>query len=214
MKKKHLFALVGTAIMAMAASNLQAATISATLTLSDVDGPQFSDLLLINNSTSAQITNFTLTIGNTDYGFDRFLAPLAECGTTIATCTLNSPDNIQNNIGEPAIDIDFTGFDPTESLNIIDIEVDFASGSANDYDPANKLDVILFNNGASTPNGTFSVSFSTGETLSLLLPDGADAPSYTFTVSSAVVPVPAAAWLFASGLVWLTGVARRKKPLP
>ncbi len=34
--------------------------------------------------------------------------------------------------------------------------------------------------------------------------------SYSMTVSTAVVPVPAAAWLFVSGLLGLVGIARRR----
>jgi hypothetical protein len=34
--------------------------------------------------------------------------------------------------------------------------------------------------------------------------------SYSMTVSNAVVPVPAAAWLFGSGLLGLVGIARRR----
>ena len=134
--------------------------------------------------------------------------PLAECGTSIATCNLISPDNIQNNIGEPLIDMEFTGFDPAELLTIQDIDVDFASGSASDFDPNNKLDVILFNNGPAVDNAVFSVTFSSGEVLSMVLPDGSDSASYTFELTA--VPVPAAVWLFVSGLVGLVGMARNK----
>lgn len=187
-------------------ATIHAAPVGATLTLSDVDGQQFSDLLLVNDSASAQLTSFNLTIGDTTFGFDRFLEPLTECGTTIASCTLTSPDNIQNNNGEPNISLDFTGFDPGESLAIVDIDVDFASGSADDFDPSNRLDVILFNNGLA-PNAVFSATFSSGEMLSMTLPDSADAPSYTFQL--AVVPVPAAVWLFGSAFVVLGWFRRR-----
>ena len=36
-------------------------------------------------------------------------------------------------------------------------------------------------------------------------------PNFDFTVDAAVIPVPAAVWLFGSGLLGLVGVARRKK---
>jgi hypothetical protein len=57
-------------------------------------------------------------------------------------------------------------------------------------------------------SGTVSVSFDavSGTTYAF----GADAVAGVYTESVSAVPVPAAAWLFGSGLIGLVGIARRK----
>jgi len=49
--------------------------------------------------------------------------------------------------------------------------------------------------------------FETGGSASI--GDPLDLPAGAFSSSIGIVPVPAAVWLFASGLIGLTGIARR-----
>ena len=61
--------------------------------------------------------------------------------------------------------------------------------------------------------------FNTAELTSILLPNGMTPESEGWTLTfddgalspNVVVPIPAAAWLFGSGLLGLIGMSRRKK---
>lgn len=62
---------------------------------------------------------------------------------------------------------------------------------------------------ADAANGA-SANFGNTATISVSLPEGYTFGSYSGVLLTAPVPVPAAAWLFGSGLLGLIGVARRK----
>ena len=61
------------------------------------------------------------------------------------------------------------------------------------------------------PNGTFDTSVLQNQTWSLYWGDSAQSVrDGTFQSSFSAIPIPAAVWLFGSGLIGLIGVARRK----
>lgn len=83
------------------------------------------------------------------------------------------------------------------------------------------MDVIHVWDATYNPNGT--ISLISTDVISDLFPTGSGAPghptidgptdgfSYTFDLLLTPVPVPAAIWLFGSGLIGLIGMARRKR---
>ncbi|MFV8816199.1 VPLPA-CTERM sorting domain-containing protein [Haliea sp. E17] len=94
--------------------------------------------------------------------------------------------------------VDFSGVTPSAQISVTDcngisgFDACFASGSGTGLHPTD------------TAYGTWT-SFTT-ETLS----SGANAV-INYAVTPSAVPLPAAAWLFGSGLLGLAGVARRRK---
>lgn len=170
------FALLGTAA--------QAQTVGYTLVLSE--HPQFAFnapfFNLTNDSTSATITNLTMTLGDTNFNFDF----AAESAYTVGSGTFNliTPDAGDGGIRDSKIVMDFGDFAPTEAFRFSgDID---RTGSGDTVEDAR---LILFNNG-DIANSTFAVTFSTGQELNLTFPDGAtNALTYTFQ-QSAPVPAP------------------------
>lgn len=102
--------------------------------------------------------------------------------------------------------ITFTGGlqDPTSSPHIIDIEIDFTGLLDPSKHPVNALPQSITLSDYTSAIGSFS-SFST-----TLGPLG-DPISFSIdTLAIRAVPVPAAVWLFGSGLLGLISIARRK----
>jgi hypothetical protein len=114
-----------------------------------------------------------------------------------------------------------TGFGMLPGMNPADL--DPISGNTNQNGPTNSADFPFYNKKNASPSSnpkTFNLSNALGGSTgnALLFAARADAgdkkDNDRFKISSltytAVVPVPAAVWLFGSGLLGLVGVARRK----
>ena len=63
---------------------------------------------------------------------------------------------------------------------------------------------------SSTLNGSSAYDFSFGSGSQAVLSRGFD--NFVVPVRTGIIPVPAAFWLFGSGLIGLIGIARRRKP--
>ena len=181
------------------ASVAHAATVGFTLNLSGNNN--VPTLVLTNNSTSALLTDFSLTIGDTSKNFDSVDDTVAPLGGSFVSSVPDANDG--GGSRADTIEIEFSGFDPTE----------FAQWTSDvDKDTANTIqnyEIVLFNNGA-LANSVATATFGDGTILALTLDDRDVAlTSHSFTAAS-VVPIPAAAWLFGSALLGL-GVIKRKK---
>jgi hypothetical protein len=157
-------------------------------------------ITLVNQSDTALITNFMMTIGNTAYNWDAVVNVVNPAG---GGSILNMPDNnLSGGARSNVIDIDFSGFDPTE-FSSFDGDVDIDSS-----DTSEDFRTVLFNNGGAA-NSHVLVSFSNGTSLGLDLSDGTPGlTSYTFSASQDV-PVPAGAAMMIGGLAGLTWLRRR-----
>lgn len=161
------------------------------------------DFTLENISMSAgvQITDFTLTIGAATHFYDFVRSESAfndPSGDLVFT--LNSPDLLNDIIGSPAIDYDFTGFD---SGDIFQFEADvdpLGQSIVQDYRE------ILF------PDAVLTVGFSNGETLSEILnPSNTNLDSYNFTQTSDSKSVPEPSSIGALALLGLGAVVARRR---
>jgi len=112
-------------------------------------------IVIGNSSTSASITNFALTIGDTSYNFDAvmFVTP-----NPSVTATSFSPDTIQGGIRVDQLSVNFSGFVPGQQFGIrTDIDRDADNGlSFTNFrtallaaaDPANRAHVtVTFSDG-------------------------------------------------------------------
>ena len=188
----------------------RAATVGATLTINtattDSNVPRVA---VTNDSDSADITRFTLTIGNPGFNYDGY----RDANFTAVDSWMTNIDTNLSGGGSQAgryeiADIfDIVGLNPTESVSFeIDVDRDFANTVENFRN-------VLWNNGAMVANAIFTVYFSDDTVLSTVLDDDPVARAeYTFSVSQgmAPVPVPGAALLMAPALAGL-GFARRRK---
>ena len=107
-------------------------------------------------------------------------------------------------------------FIPFTSHTIGDLDITFDIGKSIEFSlkqnlDGDGLDISLVFVNPLTPTQSTLLNRDFGESKWSI---GADAPNKLFIsggISPVVVPVPAAAWLFSSGLVGLIGVARRKQ---
>lgn len=159
------------------------------------------DFTLENISMSAvQITDFNLTIGAAAthfYDFVRLQSVFNDPSGDLVF-TLNSPELINDSIGDPAIDYDFTGFDPGDIFQF-EVDVDPLVGDITvDYRE------ILF------PSAVLTVGFSNGETLSQILnPSDTNLAGYNFTQTSQSKSVPEPSSIGALALLGLGAVVAR-----
>lgn len=176
-----------------------------------IDAPSFR---VTNNSTTHAITRFEVTIGDTAYNFDR---AFEESGDPGVTATLLMPDTGHGLERDDNVAyIDFSGFDPGKMFRFrgeIDRDDPLDPNQATDFRQ------VLFNNGAAE-NSVITVFFSSGQSLSLTLPespahDPGNSGTYTFSQSAPVtaVPEPASALLFLPGLA-VVGLLKRRKGEP
>ena len=167
--------------------NVFSATISFNL---EIANPAVAIFRLENTSPVAttQITDFSVTIGDTMYNFDLVTNQtiLSDTGSMLEP-TLVEGDTSHDGVRTDQIQYSFTGFDPTDRFSFnADIDQDSANTSE-------LFDQILFNNG-SADNAIITVSFVDGletGTLSFMLPDDPEPKAvYTFDVSGETVPFP------------------------
>lgn len=209
MRLKGISSAIGCGLLVLFGTMAHAQTIGYTLTLSA--NAQFgfnaTDFTLLNTSTSATITNITMTMGDLRYNFDYAAEQTYTVGS--GTFTLITPDTGDGGVRDTRIEMTTGGFEPTEQFRFSgDIDL---TGSGDTIEDAR---TILFNNGDAA-NSTFRVTFSDGNALQLTFPDGeVNAPTYTFS-QSAVVPAPNSLMV---GMMGLSGIGwhlvrRRRKPL-
>ena len=160
-------------------------------------------LKFTNDSESASITEFIVTIGDTDYNFDYGLMQLS--GTSGGMNWKRVVPDANDTGGERADQVqyhNFTGFTPGKTFTFkTDVDPDH-------FDRTEDYRKVMFNNG-DAPNATVTVFFSNGITLSRALPDGSKRDSYSFT-DAQVVPLPPAAW-GAMALFALLACMRRRQ---
>ena len=96
-----------------------------------------------------------------------------------------------------ALTLTFGDFDPLEKI-LINLDLDPDAGGT-----------LFAVNGDDFAGSKLSITFSDGSTDIIRV--GTYVSTGTFTAATTVVPIPAAVWLFGSGLLGLIGVARRKK---
>ena len=193
-----LKSLLTAGALAVAATGATAATYGFELTMSgSANIPTFT---LENTGTSAAITQFSFSVGDTTRNWDAIYTFSPPPGGTM---TLLQGDT--NDSGGVRVDvgiIGFTGFDAGETASWnADVDPDNSNTSI-DYR------VVLFNNDAAD-NAQLIATFDNGQTLSLIMPDAPNAGSYTFAASAAPVPLPAGLPLLVGGLA-VFGVMRRR----
>ncbi|MEL6766687.1 MAG: hypothetical protein AAFP17_05865 [Pseudomonadota bacterium] len=195
---------------ALAAAPAAAVTAGYELTIND---PIFNsangnenvpDFQLTNTSdlgSGLTITDFSLTIGDTDflYDFVRNEGTLVDTVTTLVA-TLNSPDFNNDETGSGILTYSFGGFDPND---VFQFEVD--------VDPVVLGDVVQDFRQILFPDAVLTVTFSDNRVLSQML-SPADITQVGFTFSqSAVIPLPGGlALLLSAGAV--SALLLRRRP--
>ncbi len=190
-------------------SNAFSATISFNLELAN---PGVSIFRLKNTSPTAEITGFSVTIGDTDYNFDKVYDEntlIDPDGDLLAV--LVTGDAVQGEIRTDLAEYSFTGFDPGDRFQFTtDIDLDGANTDE-------LFNTVFFNNG-DADNAVISVSFLAGSEsgiLSLTLEDDdtPDITNYFYDVSGETAPVPAplSILLLGGGFLSLLGIRRVRK---
>jgi len=130
---------------------------------------------LTNESDTAKIDSFSMTIGHTGYHFDYAL--VITLGGLDNVATLVRPDTLGNFDRSDFVKYTFTGFDDQET---------FTFRTDVDRDPSANVGLkywkILFNNGT-WPNSLITVNFSDSMVLSGSLPDFGNGEAHTFSQS-------------------------------
>ncbi len=204
MKKVSLLALLFTLCLATGAS---AATYDFTLEIWGASN-NTPYIRLINNSTSYEITGFSMTAGHTAWGFDHLGSIAYSSGNSYSVdasvgTLLKTNDNLPSHV----VPLNFTGFGYDEFFRMIpDLDRMAGSGGYGYYK------TTFFNNG-NEPNSLITVVFSDGTTLSGYLPDWGEFSSYSFTsadlLAASPTPIPGAIWLLGTGVLGLFGLRKK-----
>ncbi len=139
------------------ASPVQAAIIGFTV--------QFTDTFvsLNNDSDFADITAYTISIGDTAFNFDRVTSGFEFAGSSVVVV---SPDAVDDAVRSDDLSLSFENFFPGQrSQSIVDIDPD--SGNS---DVCCTIYGVMFNNG-DAPNAVIAVTFSNGFILDAEIPD-------------------------------------------
>ena len=195
---------------------------AATIDYSSTSG-SFVNLNPVDNcGGSGTVGCFDFTAGNTititsgtAAGFNGGITGLFGVGPITNT----GPLETASVSGTGALNI-FDGSDTlTATLSWVDIATFGTAGNLNTTGTANlsnitytgtNADLLALFNGGSGIN-VLSFQFTSPTTLTNLFTNSTSTTSTSFSGSIAPVPVPAAIWLFGSGLLGMAGIARRKK---
>ncbi len=159
---------------------------------------------LTNVSDADQITAFNFTIGDTAKNFDVVFSYTNPLG---GTHTLLAPDVGDNGVRSDNIGLTFTGFDAGEFTQFVaDIDRD-----SSPFNTVENYRTVFFNNGGLL-NSVATVTFASGHSLALTLPDGSLSDSvYTFTAATNVPDTGSTAWLALATLGVFAAVQSRRR---
>jgi hypothetical protein len=198
MRKKNNFFIKIILASALAAVSTCAVAITVSFDL-QIANPSTAIFRLTNTSSSAEITGFSATIGDTTKNFDLVnnIAAYTDTGSTLAW-TLNSPDLLQDNVRSDVVDWTLTGFDPGDRFDFnVDIDDDML-GNTNEV-----FNQVFFNNGMS-PNSVITVWFTDGGatgSISMTLPDDSTPNKARYDYSgTGQIPEPPTLLLLAIGM--------------
>jgi hypothetical protein len=175
----------------------------------DLNSPRVT---ITNTSGLDEIAEFDLTIGDTNFNFDSAGVIFRSSGVSE---TLISPDfDFGGGVRSDTVSYLFTSFDPANLLQSqVDVDIDNFN-SAEDYRQ------ILFdlNGSDSSDNAQVTIKFTSGRTLSGLLPDFAENSDNFYSFSQSIsskpsksVPEPASLLgLTAIGAITAGGVLKKK----
>jgi len=212
-KLKLCSAAAAVGVCFLGLSQADAGTIGYTL---DINNPVFNsldgnenvpDIKITNTSSTAFISGFSLTIGDTNYSYG-FIRNESAPTDTNSDLTRTSPADTNNDgFGVATLAASFTGFDPGDMYQF-EVDIDQLTDWHADYR------YVMF------PDAVFTVSFSDGQTLSETLnPGDVNQAGYSFSQTktdpipqppTADIPEPGTLALFGFGLAGL-GFARRRK---
>jgi hypothetical protein len=163
-----------------------------------------STISLSNESDLAEITAYTIGIGDTAFNFDRVTSEFFFSGSSFV---LLSPDTVDDAVRSDDLSYTFEDFAPGQRLDSI-VDIDPDSGNS---DSCCSIYGVMFNNG-DAPNAVIAVTYSNGFILDAEIPDvdstsgclsGCDFP-LAFDVPEPGLP------LLVGGLVALALAARRR----
>lgn len=187
-KMKKLTTFAAAAVLAVAAGQASAATINVTGSMTDWDTTPATTTYPTTGAPAFTGTYDDVS-GAFNFSFTDFEAHVDVFGLYIADIATTG-QTLAAGSGAGASLVTKTGSS-------------ICTGSSVICDDQPTADIFL--DGANTWNGTTGTMSTTQATAG-----GVSLATYTFT-EVAEVPLPAAAWLFGSGLIGLVGVARRKR---
>ncbi len=219
MNNKDLI-ITGTLLMGLAAGSAQAASISYNLNQSNAmpDGVDYLTVTISDSTTTIGDIDFEVVVNTANFpgvpvtdgnfGMDNFYFnydnSLAVTSANIidmdpTSWSIATDKNAGGGFGFFEFDLKGTGASRTETLSFTISGVD--SDSIYSY-------AVDYEGKKGTPNALFAAhvgGYDTG-TGGVYGEDGVESAKF-----ATVVPVPAAVWLFGSGLIGLAGIARRRR---
>ncbi|MEO0426892.1 MAG: hypothetical protein AAF160_05540 [Pseudomonadota bacterium] len=170
-------------------------------------------ITLTNRSDTAQLENFSLTIGDPAFNFDGVVELVGPAGGTVSLTEGDTNISRVDGVNTDRISFDFTGFDPGESISF-GVDVDADSGVFQQ-----DFREVLFNNG-SAENAIASAGFGSGMPLVLTLADVTD-PGEIYEASARSAhgggdeliptPIPASLLLLGGSLAGVGFMVRRRR---
>ncbi len=159
---------------------------------------------LVNTSDSAQITGFSLHVGDTAYNFDAVYG--FRSSGPMSVSILQGDTNVYGGTRVDEVVLGFSGFDADERLRF---NLDLDRDNRNTYE--NYRTILI--NSRNAPNAVAQVDFDTGQTLTVTLPDTNRLLRVGASGAAQVpaVPLPASIPLSLTGLAAFAFFARRKR---